>query len=387
MSNHGQTISTRSRRSIQDQSGHRSPQRSQNFDSTQQRVWGAHYSNYSLEATSSSWFAFCIQWQRRCRAVRSTARRNRSTSFPTNWPIESRKRLPQKKITNQLASQRRGLIEAAHPQLSIRRQCQLLDLASSSYYYQPVGESAENLILMQRIDQLFTARPELGVRRMQQELNSVNQSVNVKRVRRLMRLMGLEAIYPKPKKFNLPEGHQIYPYLLRGIPIEASNQVWSTDITYVPMASGFLYLCVIMDWYSRFILSWRLSNTLLTDFCVDALKEALSRWGKPLIFNTDQGSQFTSKQFLDLLRDQNIQISMDGKGRALDNIFVERLWRTVKYEHLYLYAYADGLALYRGLKKYFQFYNYDRKHQSLSYQVPAQWYLGNTGKNAILIAE
>ncbi|RZM21873.1 MAG: IS3 family transposase [Pedobacter sp.] len=166
----------------------------------------------------------------------------------------------------------------------------------------------------------------------------------------------------------------MYPYLLRGVAIERVNQVWSTDITYVPMASGFLYLCAVIDWYSRFILSWRLSNTLLADFCIDALQEALTKWGKPEIFNTDQGSQFTSHSFINPLIDKEIKISMDGKGRALDNIFIERFWRTIKYEHLYLKAYTDGRELTKGLNEYFRFYNQDRKHQSLGYQTPAVWY-------------
>lgn len=227
---------------------------------------------------------------------------------------------------------------------------------------------------MERIDRLFTARPELGVERMCQELTSPEQPINIKRVRRLMRLMGLEAVGPKPNLSKPQSGHTIYPYLLRGVTIERSNQVWSTDITYVPMANGFLYLCAIIDWFSRFILSWRLSNTLLADFCVDALEESLSKWGKPEIFNTDQGSQFTSHNFLKPLISNEVAISMDSKGRALDNIFIERFWRTIKYEHLYLTPYQDGHSLYQGLNSYFRFYNQERKHQSLGYQTPAEWY-------------
>ena len=200
-----------------------------------------------------------------------------------------------------------------------------------------MGESATNLALMLRIDKVFTDRPEMGVRRMHQELTAEAEPLNIKRIRRLMRLMGLEAVGPKPNLSTPQPGHTIYPYLLRGVPIERANQVWSTDITYVPMATGFLYLCAVIDWYSRFILSWRLSNTLLTDFCVDALQEALTKWGNPEIFNTDQGSQFTSHLFLKPLIDNDISISMDGKGRALDNIFIERFWPvrrcgTIKYE-------------------------------------------------------
>lgn len=227
---------------------------------------------------------------------------------------------------------------------------------------------------MERIDKLFMARPEMGVRRMHQELTTEDEPLNIKRIRRLMRLMGLEAVGPKPNLSKPQPGHTIYPYLLRGVTVERVNQVWSTDITYVPMATGFLYLCAVIDWCSRFILSWRLSNTLLADFCVDALQEALTKWGKPEIFNTDQGSQFTSHLFINPLIDNNIKISMDSKGRALDNIFIERFWRTIKYEHLYLRAYEDGRELHDGLSNYFRFYNQDRKHQSLGYQTPAAWY-------------
>lgn len=210
---------------------------------------------------------------------------------------------------------------------------------------------------------------------MQKEISTVDNPVNLKRVHRLIRLMGLEAVYQKPNLSKPAEGHQVYPYLLRGMVINQPNQVWSTDITYIPMANGFLYLCVVIDWYTRFILGWRLSNTLLTDFCVDALADAFRQWGQPRIFNTDQGSQFTSKDFLKPLQERTIAISMDSKGRALDNIFVERFWRTLKYEHIYLRGYADGLSLWKGLAEYFQFYNYVRKHQSLGYQTPAQWYV------------
>ena len=206
-----------------------------------------------------------------------------------------------------------------------------------------------------------------------------------------MRLMGLEAVGPKPNLSKPQPGHTIYPYLLRAVPIERVNQVWSTDITYVPMATGSLYLCAVIDWYSRFILSWPLSNTapvnwLLADFCVDALQGALSKWGKPKILNTDlggvpQGSQFTSHSFLNPLIDNQIKISMDGKGRALDNIFIERFWRTIKHEHLYLRTYSVGRELHDGLSNYFRFYNQDRKHQSLGYQTPATWY--KKGESAI----
>lgn len=279
---------------------------------------------------------------------------------------------------------RRILITPTDETFSVAQQCSLLGLARSSYYYQPVGESSQNLALMERIDKLFTARPEMGVRRMYHELTTQEEPVNIKRIRRLMRLMGLEAVGPKPNLSKPQQGHTIYPYLLRGLVIDRPNYVWSTDITYVPMASGFLYLCAVIDWFSRYILSWRLSNTLLADFCVDALEEALLRWGKPQIFNTDQGSQFTSHDFIKPLLRNEIAVSMDSKGRALDNIFIERFWRTIKYEHLYLRAYTDGHSLHEGLTEYFRFYNHERKHQSLGYQAPAVWYeRGIEGKEKV----
>lgn len=233
---------------------------------------------------------------------------------------------------------------------------------------------------MERIDKLFTARPEMGVRRMYHELNRADNPINIKRIRRLMHLMNLEAVGPKPNLSKPRQDHIVYPYLLKGVVIDRPNFVWSTDITYVPMANGFLYPCAIIDWFSRYILSWRLSNTLLADFCIDALEEALLRWGKPQIFNTDQGSQFTSQDFLKPLITNEIAISMDSKGRALDNIFIERFWRTIKYEHLYLRAYTDGHSLHQGLTEYFRFYNHERKHQSLGYQTPAVWYEGGGGE-------
>ena len=203
-----------------------------------------------------------------------------------------------------------------------------------------------------------------------------------------MRLMGLEAVGPKPNLSKPQQGHTIYPYLLKGLVIDRPNYVWSTDITYVPMGSGFLYLCAVIDWYSRFILSWRLSNTLLADFCVEALEDALLRWGKPQIFNTDQGSQFTRHNFIKPLISNDIAVSMASKGRALDNIFIERFWRTIKYEHLYLRAYTDGHSLHQGLSAYFRFYNHERNHQSLGYQTPAVWYEGGIeGKEKVQFSD
>ena len=270
------------------------------------------------------------------------------------------------------------MIEAAHPVLSVRRQCDLLGLTRSGLYYEPQGESAENLALMRRIDEAYTAWPFYGVRKMTAHLAREGQAVNVKRVRRLMRLMGLEAVYPR-KRLSVPgEGHKRYPYLLRGVEIVRPDQVWSADITYIRLRRGFLYLAAIMDWYSRHVLSWTLSSSLDAAFCVWALEEALSR-GRPEIFNTDQGVQFTSEGFTGILESRGIAISMDGRGRVFDNIFSERLWRTVKYEEVYLKDYADPREAREGLRAYFRFYNEQRLHQALDYRTPAEVYEGRAG--------
>lgn len=252
--------------------------------------------------------------------------------------------------------------------LSLRRQCELLGLARGSWYYEPVGETAENLKLMRRIDKLYLKRPYFGSRRMGDELN-----VNRKRVQRLMRLMGLEAIYPKPRTTVRCPEHKIYPYLLRNVEVVRPNQVWSTDITYIPMRGGFLYLTAVMDWYSRYVLAWRLSNSLDSTFCIEALEEALAG-GQPEIFNTDQGVQFTSVAFTGCLESRGVAISMDGRGRALDNVFVERLWRTVKYEEVYLKDYDDAWQAEASLREYFRFYCHERRHQSLGKRTPAEVY-------------
>jgi putative transposase len=265
------------------------------------------------------------------------------------------------------------LIEADHPELSVRRQCALLGLARSSLYYEPVPESAENLRLMRLIDQEYTAHPFYGSRKMTCWLVQQGEAVNRKRVQRLMRLMGLEAIYPKPKLSAAGRGHRIYPYLLRDVSIERPDQVWSTDITYVPLARGFMYLAAIIDWYSRYVLAWRLSNTLDGSFCLDMLDEALGR-GKPEVFNTDQGVQFTAQAWTGRLESAGVTVSMDGRGRCLDNVFVERLWRTVKYEDIYLRRYEAVPELQQGLRRYFPFYNEERPHQSLEYRTPARVY-------------
>lgn len=257
----------------------------------------------------------------------------------------------------------------------MRRQCELLDLNRSSFYYEPAGESAENLELMRRIDEQYLSTPFYGSRKMAEVFG-----VNRKRVQRLMRVMGLEAIYPKPRLSQRNAEHRIYPYLLRDLAVVRPNQVWSSDITYVPMPTGFMYLTVVLDWYSRNVLSWRVSNTLDGSFCLDALEEALSQH-RPEIFNTDQGAQYTSLAFTGRLERAGVAISMDGRGRALDNVFVERLWRTVKYENIYLKAYATVRALESGLSDYFEFYCHRRLHQSLDYRTPAEVYRASSSED------
>ena len=248
-------------------------------------------------------------------------------------------------------------------------QCDLLDLARSTYYYEPATESVENLAWMRRIDEQYLKTPFFGSRRMATKLSTKACAVNRKRVQRLMRTMGIEAIYPRRSTSVPSAGHRVYPYLLRGLVIDRANQVWSSDITYVPMERGFMYLVAVMDWYSRYVLSWRLSNTLDSEFCVAALQEALGH-GTPEIFNTDQGSQFTSRAFSDVLVANQVAISMDGRGRALDNVFIERLWWSVKYEEVYLKAYGTVADLQQGLGRYFDFYDHERQHQSLGKRTP-----------------
>src|SRR5271165_1210917 len=260
---------------------------------------------------------------------------------------------------------KRPWIDPYHRRLSIQQQCELLGVPRSTYYYQPQPESAENLRLMRQLDQLYMKLPFFGSRKMAVELE-----VNRKRIQRLMRILGIEAHYPKPNLSRPQPGHQIYPYLLRGVAIERPNHVWSTDITYLPMRGGFLYLVAVMDWFSRFVLSWELSNTMETGFCLAAL-EAAFRFGQPEIWNSDQGSQFTSADFLAPLKSRGISISMDGRGRALDNVFIERLWRSLKYELIYPGDFASGLELFQALDRYFRFYNYQRPHQALDYRTPA----------------
>jgi putative transposase len=275
-------------------------------------------------------------------------------------------------------------VDATEP-LSIRHQCELLNVTRSVFYEHTKGDttSSNDIQLMKLLDDCYTAHPYYGSRKMVLWLhNTYQQIVNRKRVRRLMRMMGLTAIAPGPNTSKKHPQHKIYPYLLRGVEITKPNQVWSTDITYIRMGRGFMYLTVVMDWYSRCVLSWRISNSMDTNFCVECLEEAIDRYGKPEIFNSDQGSQFTSTAFTGVLINNEIKISMDGKGRALDNIFVERLWRTVKYEDIYLKGYSNVAELYAGLTNYFQFYNHQRPHQSLSYSTPSCVYLAAKGGGA-----
>lgn len=270
------------------------------------------------------------------------------------------------------------MIDPDQPSLSVRRQCELLAISRSGLYYEPVPTSPDELALMRRLDELHLKYPFYGSRKLSLELRNEGRDANRKRVQRLMRVMGLEAMAPKPKTSEPHPEHAVYPYLLRGLRISRVNQVWATDITYIPMKAGFVYLVAIMDWYSRRVLSWRISTTLDSSFCI----EALERFGKPEIFNTDQGAQFTADAFTKLLRDRGVAISMDGKGRCLDNVFVERLWRSLKYEEVYLHAYDSVANARAGIGRYLAFYNDKRSHQALGYQTPAAFYRGERAKEA-----
>jgi putative transposase len=270
------------------------------------------------------------------------------------------------------------MIEPRHTMLSIRRQCDLLGLHRGTYYYQPATETGLNLELMRVMDAEYLRSPVNGYRKMTARLQQLGYAVNRKRVQRLMGKMGLQAIYPHPRTSMAAQQHKKYPYLLRDVTLTQPNQVCSADITYVPMPHGFMYLVAVMDWYSRFVLTWQLSNTLDGLFCLEALRLALHQ-GPPDSFNTDQSVQFTAQAFTDELEAYQIKISMDGRGRAFDNIFIERLWRTVKYEHIYLYDYETVPALAAGLGDYFHLYNYERPHQSLNYQTPADVHFSTLG--------
>ena len=277
--------------------------------------------------------------------------------------------------------ERRQMVEPGH-QLSLVSQTALLGLHRSGLYYHPVGVDKEALVLMALLDKPYLKTPFYGYRKMTMFLQAEGHSVNHKRVRRLMPVMGIEAIYCRPNTSQPHKGHTLYPYLLKGLSITQANQVWATDITYIPRPKGFMYLMAILDLYSRYVLEWSVSNTIESEWCGQTLKKALSKHGKPALFNTDQGSQFTADLFLEVLLSNGIQPSMDGKGRAIDNLFVERLWRSVKYEDIYLKAYEDGWQLERGMEAYFRFYNQERPHQSLNDQTPKKVY-----KDPCLIGE
>lgn len=281
--------------------------------------------------------------------------------------------------------EKRAMIDINHPDISIRQQCQLINLNRSSIYYEAAGENDYNLLLMKLLDEEYTRHPFKGVLRMRAYLKELGHHVNEKRVRRLLRIMGVEAIYPKRNLSQSHSAHKKYPYLLKGLDITKPNQVWSTDITYIRLSQGFIYLVAIMDWYSRYVLSYRVSNSLDSSFCIEALEEALMLYGCPEIFNSDQGVQFTSEAFTNILLDKRIKISMDGRGRAFDNIFIERLWRSLKYEEVYLYDYASAKEAKGRIKIYFKFYNTERHHQALDYKKPADIYLNKVvDKNLII---
>jgi len=269
--------------------------------------------------------------------------------------------------------QRRTMVETT-TEISKEKQCELLSIHRSGLYYRPIGESKENLEIMRKLDEQYFLTPFYGVNRLTVWLQLQGYAVNPKRVRRLMKLINWQTIYREPRTTILEKSHYKYPYLLRDLKIERNNQVWAMDITYIPMRKGFMYLTAIIDLHSRFVVNWSLSNTMTAEWCTQVLDEAIQKHGKPEIFNTDQGSQFTSDEFIKKLKDNEIQISMDGKGRALDNIFIERLWRSVKYENVYLNVYENGVDLYKGLNQYFNFYNKERMHQSLNYKTPNQLY-------------
>ena len=280
-----------------------------------------------------------------------------------------------KKVLSHPLAARQRWIDPKDPELSIRQQCGLLSLNRSSPYYRSAGESEENLALMRLLDEQYTRTPCYGVLKMEAYLRHLGYVVNTKRVRRLLRTMGLEAVYQKPNTSKPNPEHKVYPYLLRGLVIDRCDQVWSTDITYIRLSGGFVYLMAVIDWYSRYVLGWALSTTLDADFCIEAVGNRVEL-KQCEIFNSDQGAQFTTPRFTQPLLDKGIKVSMDGRGRALDNIFVERLWRTVKYEHVYLQDIQTVQEAWLGLKDFFNFYNHERFHQSLDYQTPAEVYLG-----------
>ena len=267
------------------------------------------------------------------------------------------------------------MVEAPHSQLSIVEQCTLLSINRSGFYYEPVPESEENLAVMRLLDEQYFNTPFYGVERLLVLLVVMGYKINRKRLRRLMKIQGWRTLYCAPRTTRTDPTAYKYPYLLRGVAVERKNQAWAIDITYLPMKNGFMYLCAIIDIHTRFVVGWGISNSMTAAWCSEIVSDAIARHGKPELINSDQGSQFTSEEYIGLLKEKDILISMDGKGRALDNIFIERLWRTVKYEHVYLHVYGDGLSLYRGLQNFFNFYNDERRHQSLDYETPSAMYL------------
>ena len=271
-------------------------------------------------------------------------------------------------------TERRLMIESNHKELSVVKQCELVAVSRSGFYYEPVGETAENLALMRVLDEKYLSTPFYGIERLLVHLVALGYKINRKRLRRLMNLVGWQTLYPKPRTTRIDPAAYKYPYLLKDLKIERKNQVWAIDITYLPMNQGFMYLCAIIDVHTRYVVGWGISNTMTAEWCAAIVKDAIARHGNPEIMNSDQGSQFTSEVYIKTLTENDIQISMDGKGRAIDNIFIERLWRTIKYEHIYLHVYEDGLSLYEGLNKYLSFYNDERRHQSLHYETPLTLY-------------
>jgi putative transposase len=270
--------------------------------------------------------------------------------------------------------ERRLMVEPGHEKLSVTRQCALLSISRSGFYYEGVPESPENLAILRMLDEQYFKTPFYGVERLLVLLVVQGYSINRKRLRRLMKVQGWRTLYCTPRTTRIDPAAYKYPYLLKGISIERKNQAWEIDITYLPMKNGFMYLCAIIDIYTRFVVGWGISNSMTAEWCCDIVERAIRQHGQPEILNSDQGSQFTSELYIDLLKENKVQISMDGKGRAIDNIFIERLWRTVKYEYVYLYVHQDGLSLYKGLDQYFKFYNQERRHQSINDVTPHELY-------------
>ena len=279
-----------------------------------------------------------------------------------------------KKVVVKSLPDRRLLIEPEHKNLSVVKQCELLKVSRSGFYYEPVPETEENLAIMRVLDEQYLKTPFFGTEKLVVLLILMGYKINKKRLRRLMKIQGWETLYCAPRTTKIDPTAYKYPYLLRDLSIERKNQVWEIDITFLPMKNGFMYLCAIIDVHTRYVVGWGLSNTMTAQWCTEIVQEAIATNGKPEILNSDQGSQFTSEVYLEALKNKEIQISMDGKGREIDNIYIERLWRSVKYEHIYLHVYEDGLTLYKGLKQYFTFYNEQRGHQSLEYSTPKNQY-------------